>query len=351
MYIYIGFTILVILLSFLDLTRVLYKKLILFFLFIVLVLFAGTRDSIGQDWGVYYGHFYGLDKTPIEPGFRFLQFLIQEINGGFYLFIGVIAFISISIKIFSLSSVSPLPLIAILFYFGSFYFPQELNQIRQGLASGICLLSIPLIYKRKFSLFSIVIFIACLFHISALVFWAAYPVYYGVKLSNKWLFFLLLGSSLFMFIDIGEVFNFFILEVFNKLNPIEIANRKLLNYINGRYAIKHGFYLGSLILIFYGVLFIVYKKKIKSSFYNGVVNCFLFGVFINFLFNSLSVLERASFYYLIIGAIPYSYIVKYEKHFVLKFGLFCILSLIVLLKVVDFVYSNSSFFIPYRSTL
>lgn len=341
--------------SFLDITNFKNNKIVYFLLFTILVVFIGSRDQIGTDWWIYEKIFTDKDSAElVEPGYKLIQFFVKWIFGNnYYSMVFCIAFISLAIKFKAFANVAPLWAIAILYYFGYYYVPQEANQIRQGLAAGILVFSVPFLAKKENWKFFGTVLLATLFHYTAIIFLTCFIVqkYRNIKL---WMTFIaVLFFSSFMFIDLMGFFQIIISNVVVKILPIPTATDKLLFYINSRYAEAQGFYLGSLFLFFFTFLFGFYRKKINSNIYNVFYICFVFGVCLNFFFNSFAVLGRLTFHFILLGAVLYSYVVKYEKRILVKVLLIFILAVISVSKVYNYVNSEKAHqnYLPYKSTL
>src|SRR5690554_1643682 len=153
--------------AFVDLTSLKRSRFLYFMLFSILVIFVGTRDHIGTDWWIYEGLFSGRDQSSlIEPGYRLLQVFTKTIGGNdFRYMVFTTSLISIGIKFDAFRKLSPLVYVSVLFYFGYYYIPQEANQVRQGLAAGILLFSIPNLLSGRIYKFLSVVLIAASFQI------------------------------------------------------------------------------------------------------------------------------------------------------------------------------------------
>lgn len=84
---------------------------------------------------------------------------------------------------------SPIPILSILVYFSFYFIKQEMTTIRAGIAVAIMLWSIEDIEPRNYISFYIKIFVACLFHLSAIVF--VLLIFINTKKLNKSVYFLL----------------------------------------------------------------------------------------------------------------------------------------------------------------
>ena len=135
---------------------------------------AAIRGHVGLDYDSYsykIGLITDWEKIFLyEPGFGALSLFVNKLGLDFHALMFVMSlgtgiFLWISIyrdaKNFSLSL---LGVFAVNYYFMSF------SVIRQFFAISIVLLSVPYIVKRKFIKFLLVVFAACLFHYTAIIF-------------------------------------------------------------------------------------------------------------------------------------------------------------------------------------
>ncbi len=351
--IYILITFIIFVFSFLELTSLKQKTVVFLLGVVVMVLFAGLRYQIGVDWGIYEGKFRGDDVAMVEVVYNFIIELSKFIYNDFSVNIFIVAGLAVILKARGIFSLAPMPLIGLFFYYGMFYYPQEFNQMRQGLAAGFCMYSILAIKDKHLVKFLIIMLIAVSIHASSIVFVLAYIIYYRFPENKKLLVTILLISIPFMFIDIGGVLIGFVTNIVLKIIPLPIATERMTSYLSSVYAVKHGFYAGALFLIYFAFLFIGKLNKIESPVFRGVTKCYVLGLSLNFIVNSISILERFTFYYLLLGAILYPFVICHDQKFIKKLMHFCILSLILFLKIYSFLSDPESilYYIPYRSIL
>ena len=151
---------------------------------LVLALFAGFRFYTGFDY-VSYGNFYQqlnsfgdvFNRTiDAESGYLFLTYSFKLFGLNYPTFILFFSFLSIGLLWFYLYRHTQFPSIVLVYYFARFYIPRDMGQIRGSIASIILLYAIPYMREKNLKKFLLVVFIASLFHISALVFILAYVV-------------------------------------------------------------------------------------------------------------------------------------------------------------------------------
>jgi len=151
--------------------------------FICIFLLVGFRSFQGTDTEAYYRLYTDALQIPflttkifdqdIEPGYIWLCQIAGMYKLTFLAVIVPIAFFSIGTKMYSYLEHSPYIFLSLLIYYSNIY--GEFNQIRQILAIGLCLFSFRYIINNNFIKFFLVVYLAFLFHKSALVF---LPVYF-----------------------------------------------------------------------------------------------------------------------------------------------------------------------------
>ena len=153
---------------------------------IILFLIAALRStSVGIDSERYAWHFYNLQQLDFqgiidyyqsELGFYFLVKLLTFISSDhqiMFAFIGAIYAYSISRFIYNYSIE---PMVSFIMLIPMVYFAFTLTGLRQTMALSILLISIDYILDRRLLKFLLIVFIASLFHQSALFFAPAYII-------------------------------------------------------------------------------------------------------------------------------------------------------------------------------
>lgn len=173
-----------------------YQDLLSISIVLILVFFAATRYDVGIDWAAYENMFYNqqeLINQNIEIGFSSIYHLFEGTEYPWALaFINILNFILLFIF---LNKSSEYKNLALLIFFSDLFFYLNLSGMRQSLALSISLISVIFAMRKQLLLFAITIFIACLFHKTAIVFSIAYLVNY-FKLGYKNIFIGLLCTVL-----------------------------------------------------------------------------------------------------------------------------------------------------------
>lgn len=201
--IYFALILLLFLLSFLNQID-LEKRFILileFFVFALFLLFGGLRYKVGADWDSYEVLFNGVSsieevvKSREEKLYMMSNFLIKIIFDNYSFFVFVFFLIAFVLKFNVIKLYSKDVFLSLMIYVYGVLLIYDFNGIRQGMAMSFIMLSIPFILNKSFVRFSLLIIIACFFHISAIVF---LPFYFlsRMEISNSKLLFIIILSIL-----------------------------------------------------------------------------------------------------------------------------------------------------------
>lgn len=113
-----------------------------------------------------------------ERGYIIFNKLVGSINNNKQFFLGVCAFINISVVAVYIHKKSKLPLLSWIIFLGLPVSLMFFSGLRQSVAISITMLSMYWIEKKKPIPFILTILLAWLFHKSAILFLIAYPMYY-----------------------------------------------------------------------------------------------------------------------------------------------------------------------------
>lgn len=176
------------------------KKIILFFLLIALVIFAGCRYQIGaNDFEEYTKSYADVVKNGLnysrfttsaaifEPGFVLTYYICSFFSPSPIWALCIIALLGVGINILCYKQYSPrFFLFAVLFYFVHTYLLREMSLIRSGVAAAICLYSLRYVEREQFKKFALTLLLAMSFHLAAIVFFIVYPFYRLNWSPRKW---------------------------------------------------------------------------------------------------------------------------------------------------------------------
>ena len=159
------------------------KNISLVLIFIILVLFAGTRYFIDKDYALYEYLFYAaVSKSVIflaeNATLEWCIWLVSKFSQLFYnsfkeatlLSFLIFAVLGVGFKFLAFKKSHAPLFFVLLLYFGNWYLGQEMTTMRAGVAAGIFLLSLHDLENKKNKAFLIKILVALLFHYSAIIF-------------------------------------------------------------------------------------------------------------------------------------------------------------------------------------
>ncbi|MBQ3553326.1 MAG: EpsG family protein [Clostridia bacterium] len=189
-----------------------YKEKKMYFVLIafVLILIGGLRKrNIGIDTSSYYYTFQSYKNISWsrlslnifdEPGYKILNWGIANILHGDFqgllMIEAIIAIVPVAILIYRHSDVPPL---SWFFYLAFGFYTFSFSTIRQAIALGFTVLAFLCIPKRKALTFHLLIFVAMLFHQTAIIVLPMYWLRY-LKINAKNTFiFLVLGIVMYIF--------------------------------------------------------------------------------------------------------------------------------------------------------
>lgn len=159
--------------------------------FLLLLIIGGFRDvSVGTDTKNYAMLFdsYGSDVSMMyhatEPLFLLIQFLVAKMGGGYEIMLLIIMAVILGTIHFYAHLVSKSSLYVILSFFLLYFYFYSFNTMRQYMGMGFCLIAFYYLSKKKVKRYFLFIFIAFLFHATALVGLFAY-ILNKIKLNKK----------------------------------------------------------------------------------------------------------------------------------------------------------------------
>lgn len=207
------------------------KKLdiLLFYTFIIiLILFCGLRELGSDQDSVGYFNYYLLDydrmSLAAEPSFIIISKFCEYISNtnGFVWLLFIYAIMGVYLKASAIRMYSNLPWLALIIYISYYFLLHEFTQIRAGVAAGIILISIKHIFDRNYVVFFSLIFLASMFHYSAMIVAPLYflPAYEIGKIRG-----ILIGMA----VPIGIALHFSGISIFYII-PIELISMKVATY-------------------------------------------------------------------------------------------------------------------------
>jgi hypothetical protein len=156
-------------------------RLLEIYFIIVLIAIAGFRQiGIDRDSPGYYHYIVSMSQVPASTMFwtEPTQFIIAKMAllfGDYRLFFLLYAILGVTINILAIRRLANHRFVSYYLFICIYYALHEMTQIRAGVACGIFLMAVPDIVHRKPGKFYFKIFIAILFHYSAVI---AVPLYF-----------------------------------------------------------------------------------------------------------------------------------------------------------------------------
>lgn len=179
----------------------------------VLIFVAGFRYYVGTDFGAYYGEylrfansFWESLKNLDEPGYGLVALISLKLNLGGEGAIFIAAALTNIIFLITIYKNTDMLLPATLLYIFLGCWHGAFNGVRQYLAAAIVFAGLRFIKERKFWKYALVIFIAFLFHSSAILMIFPYFIAYN-KISFRNIM-ILIGASLIILFSFTEVLEF-----------------------------------------------------------------------------------------------------------------------------------------------
>lgn len=128
-----------------------------------------------------------------EWAFTLLGWVLRAQEASAAMFFGVVAAISIGLKVGPLRRHCPTPVLALLWYVSSSYLLLEMNAMRAGIAAGFLLLAVGAMLERKHWLFLLLVALSVSFHVSAAI-GLLFPLIRSERLSPRVMALLLAAS-------------------------------------------------------------------------------------------------------------------------------------------------------------
>ncbi len=141
----------------------------------ILIAYAGFRPiGFDHDSTVYEDVFSYYDKPRyilmIEFSFRYICQFIQWLGGSVRWVFVIYAFAGVTLKFCAIRRLSPFYFLPLVIYLGNYYIYHDLTQIRGGIASGIFLLTVPMLANGEKAKCALLWAVSFCFHISSLLF-------------------------------------------------------------------------------------------------------------------------------------------------------------------------------------
>lgn len=282
------------------------KKFFVFLALFLLSFLAAIRDSsVGTDVNYYvkpifinsvkYGFFEHYALETKEIGYLFFNYIISLFTSNFNIYLFFMQFFMLFFAYKGLNYINPKHKTLIFIIYVFLYYNRSLNVIRQSMALGLVLVSLKYIFNNNPKKFICIIFLAFLFHKSALVFLIAYPLYKLLGSSNKNSYYILILFLVFSFLFI---FNFKDILLF--LVNINVLPTRFVKYTTIYFNEVIDFELADLLIdIALIIIYFFFNKLIKKKYPHATF--FFFFLLIDLLCNivggSYTVVNRIGLYF------------------------------------------------------
>jgi hypothetical protein len=352
MAIYFIITFILLLFAFTDIIKITYRtKLTLFFLlFLILTTFIGLRQGIGFDSQNYEEVFVsqqmGLESPhQVEYGYLLLNKLFAAFGFSFSGLILFVAICSMGMKFLAIRKLAPLFFIPLLYYLSYYLIEYEMSAVRQAMAMGFAMLSLNYLKERRLYPFLMCIVAGSFFHISVIIFT---PIFFfdRITFSTSTYLILVVISFCFIFTNLSGL----LMNMIQVLPLGQFITSKLESYAGVNEVT--GLTIGHIPYIAFCILFVYYRKIVNDNFYSLLLNGYIIGLFFSFVFSgSLGVLNRLTYYYLMLGGVLFSYILVNTRYLYNKVAIFGLLACFTLIKVAESILDKDAYqyYIPYKT--
>ena len=260
---------------------------------IQLILILGLREiTIGTDLVNYIPFYEKCIKfkelvflsSRFEVGYILLNIVIGGISGNSYVFLFIVAAISLIPIGYIVYKYSKKPFLSFIIYLAFDFYSFLFSGLRQGIAFGITFFSYKYIRERKPIKFIICIVIASLFHKSAIIFLPAYWLA-KIKMSKKSII-IFVATFIITFLFRSQIMGIFI-KLFSE--DYSIVKTNSFTYL-----------FCAIITLVFGIVF--YKQMIKNNKYSSQYFIFIMMSVIFLIFTSVgtNMLRISNYYYLFI---------------------------------------------------
>lgn len=300
-----------------------FKQYWLIAICIILAYLAGVRDiDSWADTEVYVASF--LDYTPTlsnltqysqpfgygEMGFYYVGVIVKTFTSNPTIYLIVVALLSLFFMYKAFDKYCLYPILGVCAYISRFYLARNFIQIRAGLSYAIILMAVQYITKKDWKRYFAWVFVAYLFHHSALI---AVPLYFLCMIDIKKKH-IVIGLSL-AFVIAGFYSNVIRLLVVDYVEDLNVGN----TYIQSDFQREWG--LSNPMIYFQTFLLLVYtftedRMRQTTSYYITIRNAYFYSTVILIVLSCYTALSGrvssmfATLEMVIIPSIAYSFMKK-----------------------------------------
>ena len=272
------------------------RKRLLMLTCLVLAILAGIRDRSWNDTGVYIMGFE--EYTPslsdlsfldqpfgyAEKGFFFLGVIVKSFSDSVTAYLLFVSFITFFFLYKVINKYCYYPFLGVCAYVSRFYLNRNFMQIRAGLSYAIILIGIQYITKRDWKRYFAIVFIAYLFHHSALI---AVPLYFICMVNIK-KFHIVLG--IFAAFFVAYFYSGFIRSIIGE----NASDLNVDTYVTDQYTREYG--LLNPMIYFQLFLLMVYtfsekRMRLTTEHYYVIRNAYFYSTLILITFSTYTALS------------------------------------------------------------
>ena len=361
MTIYFSLILLISFFSYFDLVKInqFNKKLMLFFIALILILFAGTRFETGNDWVGYtdtfelipdfkelWNNWQALAWFRMEPGYVIFNSIIKSFGGTINDVFLISCFITITLLFATFKRYAIFPLITILLYMRYGYLQLNTMFVRQGIAIALFLFSLKYIVDKKLLKYILINLLGFFFHSSLLV---ALPLYFFVnkRFSNLFMVAAVFISVLLSFVDwIGYIVNF--LPSFMQGAVIGYSESEVWGDMLGKINLA----VIEKITIFCICIFCRKKLEKKNHLFNIMFNLFVLNLVAYYaFFQSYVFQQRITMVFQLSSIFLIPFLLLLLHNIRDKFIMLTLFIIIVIFFFMRYINMGSNLYIPYKSWL
>lgn len=329
------------------------KTLLMFLLGIFFICFAGFRWDVGTDWEQYLYFFDVVDLSSIgQAGHEFFYEILLRISKNIFDNYTAMLFLTACIIVYftysGIKKYSVYPILSILILY-SYSINSSGFGYRQDIAIAIVFFAFRYIQERKLIKFLVWIFIATLFHQTAIIFTCAYWVY-----NFKW------NIKYFMILVVSTVLVYILMSKLDFIAGLytQSAQGKLDYYMDNKdetfgagdanTVLIRGIF-NRIFLLVIPLIVIFTRKDEKVEELKKLYNIFLFGFIFFIVFGSVAVVFlRFTRYFDIfqILVIPLALRLSAPKH---RFPLLILLIIYLFIKFLLVIINDNDIYVPYKT--
>lgn len=305
------------------------KNILLFFSWFILVVVAGTRYETGADWDMYTAILHDtkpigslllsgqIFSSNIELGYLLLCSILKQVGLGIQFLFFIIVLFNVTIITLALKHYTKYVIMGLWIYFSLIYITLEFSLVRQALAASICFYAYRFVSEKKMWKYFMFVFIAFLFHLSALIMLPLYFFFKGKFNNSKLLFIVGLGCVLMLFnIKWIHALLMFIGNILGGGFLVKIQYYTTNETYNVNRAISIGFFLNLLLVL----LFLRKRKVIESYKYGNLfINVFMVNIIVYYyLYEFMEISIRFRLYYIFSLMVLFPYLLESYQNLVNK---------------------------------